>query len=126
MHRHRPRVVTSSLADSGPFFAHKGLFMQFDSTESIAARRSADRLARVLVVVALVAAALAVLPIAFHGRRADAGVALAQVALPGNIATDRPQSTGRGSTPSPFGYLEFDWEGGVPGFDPWLTEGYRP
>lgn len=100
--------------------------MQLDSTESTAGRRPADRSGRVLAAIALVAAGLALLPVAFHGQRRDAAVAAAPTASPVMIDSARSSSTKRGGTPSYFGFLEFDWEHGVPGFDPGLIEGSRP
>jgi len=97
--------------------------MQFDSTESTVARRSSDRSARVLAAIALVAAGLAILPIAFHGERTAAA---APAATSGTTDGARPKPTEHGGTPSYFGFLEFDWEHGVPGFDPRLVEGSRP
>ena len=100
--------------------------MLLDSTESTAARRSADRSARVLAAIALVAAALALVPVASSGKRTDAAVASSPTAILSGTDTTRPKPAERGRAPSYFGYLEFDWDRGVPGFDPWLVDGSRP
>jgi hypothetical protein len=101
--------------------------MPLDSPEAIGPLPSIDRSARALAATALVAAVLAlVLPAFSQSHRTDAAVARAPVTIDGGADIASAQPAGGRGTPSYFGFLEFDWDRGVPGFDPWLAEGYRP
>ena len=74
------------------------------------ARRShASKIATLALAAAFVAAALTAMSLA-----PPAPVAVAPAGLPHH--SPRTAEAQRG--PSPFGYLEFDWDGAVPGFAP--------
>jgi hypothetical protein len=101
--------------------------MLLDSSESTSPRRSTGRSARWLVAGALVGATVLALAVSvsFSRHRADPAIASASGTAAGSEIARPEQGDGR-SVPSPFGYLEFDWDRGVPGFDPWPAEGGRP
>lgn len=102
--------------------------MHARTTGLMNSRHSSDRIARVIAIMAIAAAVLAlIVPVSFSGPRTSTvnAVARAQAAaVPNGKPTDGER------VPWFFGFLEFDWDpnapGGVPGFDPWPQTPQHP
>lgn len=95
--------------------------MLVKTTGFMTTRPSSDRFARVIAMMGIAAAVLAlIVPVSFSGPRTGTVTAAARAqatAVPNGKLTDGER------VPRFFGFLEFDWDpdapGGVPGFDPW-------
>ncbi len=102
--------------------------MHNNTTGLMNARHSSDRIARVIAIMAIAAAVLAlIIPVSFSGPHASTVNVAARAqatAVPNGKLADGER------VPWFFGFLEFDWDpdapGGVPGFDPWPRTPQHP